>query len=65
MANYAMNMSKEIDTIAHSCGCVHARDLKRDHVRVVQPGGESIAFNRIHPYLQQRGAALDVVRAVS
>jgi glutamate synthase domain-containing protein 2 len=65
VANYAINMRKEIDMIAHSCGCVHARDLKRDHVRVVQPGGDSIAFNRIHPYPQQRGAALDIVRAVS
>ena len=50
VANYATNISKEIDMIAHSCGCIHARDLRREHVRVVQPGGESVAFNLIHPY---------------
>jgi glutamate synthase domain-containing protein 2 len=65
VANYAINMRKEIDMIAHSCGCVHARDLRRDHVRVVQPGGESIALSKLHPYPQPSGAATDVVRAVT
>jgi len=36
VANYAIGMNKEIDMIAHSCGCRHARDLKREHVRIVQ-----------------------------
>src|SRR3954468_386657 len=36
VANYAMNMNKEIDMIAHSCGVRHARELRREHVRIVQ-----------------------------
>ncbi|MEO8849550.1 MAG: FMN-binding glutamate synthase family protein, partial [Casimicrobiaceae bacterium] len=36
VANYAMNMNKEIDMIAHSCGVHQARELERRHVRLVQ-----------------------------
>jgi glutamate synthase domain-containing protein 2 len=50
VANYARNMSKEIDMIAHSCGCRHARELKREHVRIVQTANQSIALNMLYPY---------------
>jgi glutamate synthase domain-containing protein 2 len=50
VANYAMNMNKEIDMIAHSCGVRHARELKREHVRIVQASGQSVAFNMLYPY---------------
>ena len=49
VANYAMNMNKEIDMIAHSCGARHARELQRRHVRLVQPTGGSIALDVLHP----------------
>src|SRR5258708_5300114 len=50
VANYAIGMNKEIDMIAHSCGCRHARDLKREHVRIVQTAGHSAALNMLYPY---------------
>jgi glutamate synthase domain-containing protein 2 len=50
VANYAMGMNKEIDMIAHSCGCRHARELRREHVRIVQSAGQSVALNILHPY---------------
>jgi len=50
VANYAIGMNKEIDMIAHSCGCRHARDLKREHVRIVQTAGHSAALNILYPY---------------
>jgi len=50
VANYATGMNKEIDMIAHSCGCRHARELKREHVRIVQTAGHSAAFNVLYPY---------------
>ena len=50
VANYAINMNKEIDMIAHSCGCRHARELRREHVRIVQTAGMSTAFNVLYPY---------------
>jgi glutamate synthase domain-containing protein 2 len=50
VANYALNMAREIDMIAHSCGCRHARELRREHVRMVQPAGQSIALNMLYPY---------------
>ncbi|MBI4192397.1 MAG: FMN-binding glutamate synthase family protein, partial [Betaproteobacteria bacterium] len=49
VANYVKNMNKEIDMIAHSCGCRHARELKREHVRIVQTANQSIAFNMLYP----------------
>jgi glutamate synthase domain-containing protein 2 len=50
VANYAMNMNREIDMIAHSCGLRHARELKREHVRIVQASGQSVALNMLYPY---------------
>jgi len=50
VANYANNMNHEIDMIAHSCGVRHARDLKREHVRIVQASGQSVALNMLYPY---------------
>ena len=50
VANYAGNMNREIDMIAHSCGCRHARELKREHVRIVQTANQSIALNMLYPY---------------
>jgi len=50
VANYCTNMNKEIDMIAHACGCRHARELKREHVRIVQSANQSIALNMLYPY---------------
>src|SRR5436190_1909548 len=50
VANYAMNMNREIDMIAHSCGVRHARELRREHVRIVQASGQSVALNMLYPY---------------
>jgi glutamate synthase domain-containing protein 2 len=50
VANYAMNMNREVDMIAHSCGVRHARELKREHVRIVQASGQSVALNMLYPY---------------
>ena len=50
VANYARNLNKEIDMIAHACGLLHAREFRREHVRLVQSGGRSEAFNLLYPY---------------
>jgi glutamate synthase domain-containing protein 2 len=50
VANYANNMNREVDMIAHSCGVRHARELRREHVRIVQANCQSIALNMIYPY---------------
>jgi glutamate synthase domain-containing protein 2 len=63
VANYARNMNKEIDMIAHSCGVRHSRMLTREHVRIVQSANQSIALNMLYPYpgvgerAQRRAAA--------
>ena len=54
VANYAMNMNREIDMIAHSCGVRHARELRRDHVRIVQANQQSVALNMMYPYPEPR-----------
>lgn len=50
VANYAKNVNKEINMIAHSCGLHHARQFKREHVRIVETAGKSIALNMLYPY---------------
>ena len=50
VANYCRNMNSEIDMIAHACGCRHARELRRQHVRIVQSANQSVACNMLYPY---------------
>lgn len=50
VAHYTKNMNKEVDMIAHACGVPHARLLRREHVRIVQPNGQSMALNMLYPY---------------
>ena len=50
VANYCRNMNKELDMIAHSCGCRHARELRREHVRIVTGAGQSVSLNTLYPY---------------
>jgi glutamate synthase domain-containing protein 2 len=49
VANYALNMNKEIDMIAHSCGVQQARELTRRHVRIAQPSGGTVALDVLYP----------------
>lgn len=60
VANYARNMNKEIDMIAHACGLTQAREFRREHVRLVQTAGRSEAFNMIYPYPER----IDEVRSL-
>ncbi len=53
VANYARNMNKEIDMIAHSCGLKHAREFRREHVRIVKSAWESVAMSTLFPYPQR------------
>ena len=50
VASYCRNMNKEVEMIAHSCGLAQARGLRREHVRIVQATGESVALDILHPY---------------
>jgi len=54
VANYCRNVNAEIDMIAHSCGLRHAREFRRDHVRVVRSAYESVALSTLFPYPEQR-----------
>lgn len=53
VANYCRNMNAEIDMIAHSCGLRHAREFRREHVRIVQSAHETIALSSLFPYPEQ------------
>jgi glutamate synthase domain-containing protein 2 len=65
VANYAKNMNKEIDMLAHSCGCRHARELTREHVRIVLSANQSVALNMLYPYptVGSHGAAETMMAA--
>jgi glutamate synthase domain-containing protein 2 len=49
VANYVRSLNREIDMIAHSCGCRHARELGREHVRIVETPNRSVPLNILHP----------------
>ena len=58
------NMNREIDMIAHSCGLSHAREFRREHVRIVETANRSVALNTLHPYPQpRRGGTVNLTSA--
>ena len=46
---YQQNMEKEVSVIAHSCGVPEARQLRRQHCRVVQGNGRSVPLDELYP----------------
>lgn len=55
VANYGIALQREVEMIAHACGCRHARELARHHVRISQGAGRSIALSTLFPYPTPRG----------
>lgn len=51
VANYAKNIVKEVETIAHSVGVPEPRMMRRHHVRIVQPDGQSILMSDLMPHI--------------
>lgn len=49
VANYARQIIKEVETIAHSVGVSEPRLMRRRHVRIVQADGSSIPLTKIRP----------------
>ena len=49
VANYARNIVHEVEIIAHSCGVLEPRELRRMHVRIVQDTGMSVAMDKLFP----------------
>jgi glutamate synthase domain-containing protein 2 len=48
-AAFLKGLVKDVETIAHSCGARHIRDLNRRHVRVVQASGRTERLDRVWP----------------
>ncbi|WP_208350914.1 FMN-binding glutamate synthase family protein [Pseudaestuariivita rosea] len=49
VARYAQSIISEVEMIAHSVGVAEPRQMRRRHVRLVQPNGRSIPMNEIYP----------------
>ncbi len=47
--NFIKNIEYEVGVIAHSCGVRSPRDLKRQHVRIVQDNGHTVALSQLWP----------------
>ena len=54
VASYAKAIIKEVETIAHSVGVSEPRQLRRRHVRLVQPNGRSVPMNKLFPSYNSR-----------
>ena len=49
VANYCLNLVRDVETLAHSCGVPEPRRFKRFHVRIVQENGRSVALDELYP----------------
>ena len=49
VANYIFNMTYDVGMIAHSCGVLEPRQLKRTHARIVTTSGRSKTLESLHP----------------
>lgn len=52
VCNYILNIRHEVGVIAHSCGVHHARELNRQHARIVQENGKSVTLEDLYPLPQ-------------
>ncbi|MDE0004444.1 MAG: FMN-binding glutamate synthase family protein [Rhodospirillaceae bacterium] len=50
---YARQMTKEIEIIAHSCGVREPRRLRRYHCRIVTETGRSVPLDELYPNVTQ------------
>ncbi len=50
VAQYAHWLNHEINLLAHSCGLQHAREFRREHIRMVQMPGRSFPMDVTYPY---------------
>ncbi|WP_220750107.1 MULTISPECIES: FMN-binding glutamate synthase family protein [Jannaschia] len=48
VARYAEGIAKEVEVIAHSVGVTEPRQMRRSHVRLVQPDGSSRCMSEVH-----------------
>ena len=51
---YARQMTKEIEIIAHSCGVREPRRLRRYHCRIVTETGRSVPLDELYPTAEPR-----------
>ncbi len=49
VARYAKQLAKEVETIAHSVGVLEPRQIRRSHVRLVQPDGRTVSMATLFP----------------
>ena len=54
VANYHANVVHDVEVMAHSCGVAEPRQMRRKHMRVVQPDGKSIPMDRLWPRPEPR-----------
>jgi len=47
--HYVTNLSRELETVAHSCGVHEPRALRRHHARVVTATGRSLRLDELFP----------------
>ena len=49
VARYARELIENVETIAHSVGVREPRQIRRSHVRIVQPDGRTVAMSDLWP----------------
>ena len=49
VARYAREIIQNVETIAHSVGVAEPRQMRRHHVRIVQPDGRSLLMSDLFP----------------
>ena len=49
VANYALNLIKEVETIAHSCGVTHPNLLRRQHAQMINERGIPQPLDQMYP----------------
>ncbi|WP_163847419.1 FMN-binding glutamate synthase family protein [Pseudooceanicola aestuarii] len=63
VANYARQITHEVEIIAHSVGVAEPRLMRRRHVRVVQAGGDSVVLRHLRPSVLPDDARIAALNA--
>lgn len=54
VANYHHHVVHNVEVLSHSCGVTEPRQLRRKHMRIIQPSGKSVPMDVLWPRPERR-----------
>lgn len=65
VSNYVTNLTYDVGVIAHACGVLEPRQLRRSHARIVNSTGRSVTLEKLYPTVATGSMCSEMEQAAS